>query len=232
MSDIKAILFDFGGTLDSDGHDWFVRFRQGVIDQGVAVDHDDFNQAARWAADHLATLPDATSLSLSQTADRLCELIHRRFVERRNNGPVAWDYRRAAESFVADATRHLRRNREVIARLHENFRLGCISNNWGNAAGWCRQYGFDEFFDVVIDSTQVGTAKPDRAIFQAALDALGLEAGQCVYVGDRYVTDVLGSRAAGFVPVWVAGDRTQANDQEWVNPRCIESLPELLELSW
>jgi HAD superfamily hydrolase (TIGR01549 family) len=229
MNTIKAILFDFGGTLDSDGRDWFVRFRQGVVDQGIEIDEILFNELARWAADHIALLPDTPELSLEQTARLLCKLIHERFIEQRGNGPVAWDHTRAASAFVDEATRHLNQNRQVIAALSKKYRLGCISNNWGNTIGWCRQYGLGEFFETMIDSTRIGAAKPDRAIFQAALEALRLPAEQCVYVGDRYVTDVLGSRSAGFVPVWVAGDRTQAQGQEWVNPRCIKSLPELMD---
>lgn len=54
---------------------------------------------------------------------------------------------------------------------------------------------------VVVDSHLVGVEKPDPAIFTFALDALGLAAEQCIYVGDTVRFDVVGSRAAGLHPV-------------------------------
>ena len=56
---------------------------------------------------------------------------------------------------------------------------------------------------VVVDSHVVGIAKPDPGIFQFALDALGVAADRCVYVGDTVLFDVDGARAAGIAPVHV-----------------------------
>jgi putative hydrolase of the HAD superfamily len=49
----------------------------------------------------------------------------------------------------------------------------------------------------VVDSTLVGVQKPDPAIFRHALDALGLEAHEVLYLGDTYEADVVGARGAG-----------------------------------
>lgn len=57
--------------------------------------------------------------------------------------------------------------------------------------------------DVVLDSTVVGVSKPDPAIFRLALDALDLEAGDVIHVGDTPAADVVGARAAGVTPVLV-----------------------------
>jgi putative hydrolase of the HAD superfamily len=55
---------------------------------------------------------------------------------------------------------------------------------------------------VVVDSTVVGVAKPDPAIFGIALDALGVPAGGTVlHVGDSLRYDVAGALAAGLQPV-------------------------------
>jgi len=56
---------------------------------------------------------------------------------------------------------------------------------------------------VVVDSDVVGVEKPDPRIFSFALDALGLEADRCLYVGDTVWFDVQGARAAGLRPVHV-----------------------------
>jgi putative hydrolase of the HAD superfamily len=56
---------------------------------------------------------------------------------------------------------------------------------------------------VVVDSAVVGVEKPDPAIFQFALDALGVAPERCLYVGDTVFFDVNGARAAGLHPVHV-----------------------------
>jgi putative hydrolase of the HAD superfamily len=56
---------------------------------------------------------------------------------------------------------------------------------------------------VVVDSHVVGVEKPDPAIFEIALRALGRGADGGVYLGDTVLFDVEGARAAGLSPVHV-----------------------------
>jgi REG-2-like HAD superfamily hydrolase len=57
--------------------------------------------------------------------------------------------------------------------------------------------------DFVVASAVVGTSKPHRDIFLYALGRAGVQAHETVYVGDSYLADVLGSRAAGLHPVLI-----------------------------
>jgi putative hydrolase of the HAD superfamily len=54
---------------------------------------------------------------------------------------------------------------------------------------------------VIIDSHVVGVEKPDPRIFDIALQAIGLPAESCAFVGDTVHFDVHGARAAGLHPV-------------------------------
>ena len=54
---------------------------------------------------------------------------------------------------------------------------------------------------VIVDSHIVGVEKPDPRIFAIALDAVGLPAERCLFVGDTVHFDVDGARAAGLSPV-------------------------------
>ncbi len=56
---------------------------------------------------------------------------------------------------------------------------------------------------IVLDSAVVGISKPDPAIFELALDAVGVDAGHAVFVGDTPPVDVRGARAAGVTPILV-----------------------------
>jgi HAD superfamily hydrolase (TIGR01509 family) len=173
-------------------------------------------------------LADTPRLSREGTVQRLCEHIREQLAQRNGNGAGHWASAEVVEEFMAGARRCLARNREVLRQLRDRYKLGIISNNWGNTEGWCRQFELSGYLATMIDSTLVGAAKPDRQIFQAALDELKLPAEACVYVGDRYECDVLGAKAAGWGAVWVTGAESPPRDEANTPATRIRSLPELL----
>jgi FMN phosphatase YigB (HAD superfamily) len=61
------------------------------------------------------------------------------------------------------------------------LRTGLLSNSWGN--DYPRD-GWDEMFDVIVISGEVGMRKPEPEIVAHTLDLIGLEAGECVFVDD------------------------------------------------
>lgn len=66
--------------------------------------------------------------------------------------------------------------------------------------------GLAELVDGAIASAEIGSAKPDRAIFAAALELAGTAPGQTWHVGDTPEADVAGARAAGIHPVLIVRD--------------------------
>ncbi len=70
----------------------------------------------------------------------------------------------------------------LVRRAHEaGIRTGLLSNSWGNSYP---RDGWDEMFDVVVISGEVGMRKPERRIFEHTLDLMGLDGTQCVFVDD------------------------------------------------
>jgi len=65
-------------------------------------------------------------------------------------------------------------------RTH-GFRTGLLSNSWGNTYPRERWTGL---FDAIVISGEVRMRKPSPEIFHHALDVLGLEASQCVFIDD------------------------------------------------
>ena len=60
-----------------------------------------------------------------------------------------------------------------------------------------------------VFSSEVGVRKPDPRIFRRALDALGVEPENALFVGDRLYEDVLGAARAGMRTVqalWFRAD--------------------------
>ena len=85
--------------------------------------------------------------------------------------------------------------------------------------------GLAPLVDGALASAEVGSAKPDGAIFRAAL--AGVRPQDAWHVGDTPEVDVEGARAAGLRPILIARDGGEARDGVTV----IRSLAELIPLA-
>jgi putative hydrolase of the HAD superfamily len=71
------------------------------------------------------------------------------------------------------------------------------------------QLGVAQRLDTAVFSSEVGWRKPHPAIFQRALDALGVAADVALFVGDTLATDIAGAAALGMhtcQAVWFRAD--------------------------
>jgi putative hydrolase of the HAD superfamily len=59
------------------------------------------------------------------------------------------------------------------------------------------------YFDDIIISGAFGRGKPDPAIFDHALQKLGIEKESAIMVGDNLMTDILGASRIGMKSVWI-----------------------------
>lgn len=113
---------------------------------------------------------------------------------------------RVADRFLADAHRHLRRNQPLLARLRARYRLGLVSNFYGNLETVCDNTAIQSLFGVIVDSVQAGVSKPDPRIFLRALDGLGVAPADATFVGDSAARDMAGARALGMRHIWLIAD--------------------------
>jgi len=71
------------------------------------------------------------------------------------------------------------------------------------------QLGVAQRLDTAVFSSEVGWRKPHPAIFERALDALGVAADAALFVGDTLATDIAGAAALGMhtcQAVWFRAD--------------------------
>lgn len=80
-----------------------------------------------------------------------------------------------------------------------DLRLGVLSNFDQRLRSVLAELGLGDRFEVITLPSDAGAAKPERAIFEACLERLGLAAPRVLYVGDRAVLDLAGARAAGLL---------------------------------
>jgi len=86
----------------------------------------------------------------------------------------------------------------LVARVKEaGLRTAVLSNSWGNEYP---TQGWDELFDAVVISGEVGMRKPEPRIFHHVLGLIGLSAAECVFVDDL-AHNVTAAVELGFVGV-------------------------------
>ena len=70
----------------------------------------------------------------------------------------------------------------VYAVREAGVLTGLLSNSWG--VGDYPRHLFPGMFDAVVISAEVGMRKPEERIFRHAIDQLGLQPEECVFVDD------------------------------------------------
>src|SRR5579883_824964 len=172
---MDAVLFDFGGTLDSDGRTWIDRFYALYKEEGVDIaPRSRFDRAFYDADDGLAARFPLAGCSLERTVRLQVRCVLEALAPQAPSAAA-----RITGRFLEDCRAHFRRNAPLLERLAGRYRLGVVSNFYGNLEAVLESEGLRRYFRAVVDSTAVGHVKPSPQIFRAALSALGCGAQDC-----------------------------------------------------
>lgn len=214
----KGYLFDYGGTLDTNGDHWGLMLWHAYERQQVPVSEAEFREAYVFAERRLGshpiikadftfkqTLSTKISIELQHLSDQGC-LAADSFVIERYHADILTDlYDR-----VAATTTH---SREVLTALRKEAPMVLVSNFYGNIGVVLREFGLDHLFSDVIESAVVGVRKPDPKIYQLGVEALGLDAADVTVVGDSYRKDIVPAKSLGCHTVWMKGEGWQPDDE-------------------
>jgi putative hydrolase of the HAD superfamily len=221
---IRAVIFDFGGTLAEGSMNWdeyhaaILRLLRG---RGYDVEMTRFRKAIDASLVRLESvrsggmemrLEEVYSHALSMLGicpdDDLLRAIHDLF---------RMHFKTTFYPCVED----------VLKQLSTQYRLAVLSNTMSDTPRIVLQEkGLIGYFDLVVCSSDLGIRKPDPRIFQYVLDKLGVAAGEAVHVGDEVETDVAGATEAGIRAILVK----RSEDSAWSGPtiRSLRELPRML----
>ena len=87
--------------------------------------------------------------------------------------------------------------RAVLEELRPHYRLGIISNFDGRLRAILRHLEIAAHFEPIVISSEVGADKPDRWIFQHALERAGIAPAAALHVGDDPARDWAAAESAG-----------------------------------
>lgn len=216
-TDIKGLIFDYGGTLDSRGDHWSEVMLDAYESSGVALSFDDFRPAyvavERYLASHYVVCPCDTFADVMLKKARLqCGFLSDARViagadAERLARAVADRCYAAARACTAEAA-------PVLARLAARYPMALVSNFYGNIDAVLRDMGLRDYFRSIIESAVIGIRKPDPRIFAAGCLALDLDPRQVLVVGDSLSKDILPARSLGCMTAWIRGRQWRLDNDE------------------
>ena len=90
-----------------------------------------------------------------------------------------------------------------LEKLSRKYKIGVIANQSLGTEERLAQHGILQYIDLVVASAEEGVAKPDKRIFEIALERGGCEPGDAVMIGDRIDNDIIPANLIGMHTIWI-----------------------------
>ena len=230
---MQALIFDYGGTLDTDGRHWAHVLWEGYGEAGVPVTNEQFREAYVYGERALAKAP------IVQPEDTFRDVLEKKVRQQfaflqaediwNDASEVCAEKLNTVVNYCHDyALRHITRAREVLSHLRPKYRMVLVSNFYGNIEAILRDFGSAQYFDAVIESAVVGVRKPDPEIYRLGVKATGCEAKDVTVIGDSYSKDIVPANAIGCRTIWLRGEGWSGEDAGELATYEIKSLPDVL----
>ncbi len=234
MENIKGIIFDYGGTLDSRGVHWSEVIWQGYCHSGLDgfITKAQFREAYVHAERELARvrhiLPGDNFLDLMRKKVAIeAEALHQSVPATATVLDAATAERIAQYCYQA-ARQCIDEARPVLETLAERLPMMLVSNFYGNVGSVLHDMGIRHLFKGVIESAVVGVRKPNPTLFRLGVDALELPAEQVLVVGDSLRKDIEPAERLGCQVLWLKGKGWTDDEDAQTHPHTITSIGQVL----
>lgn len=206
-----TLLFDFGGTLDTAGCHWGKFLWYAYKRNEIPVTEEQFREAYVHAERTLGKLP------IIQAHDTFFSMLT-------NKLSIEFEYLLSCGWLVADKVEaermqrillndiydkvktNIAESRKVLSDLKMHYRIGLVTNFYGNMSVVLEEFGLSSYFEAVTESAVVGVRKPDSQIFNIAVKSMEVRSENVVVIGDSYTKDILPAHELGCHTVWLKGE--------------------------
>ena len=226
LNDIQGVIFDYGGTIDTNSRHWAEVLWAKYVEHRVPVDKESFREAYVFGERALAKYPfvqpghnfhDVLSIKTKLQMEWLAEQRRLPMDEAQLRGYAA----KVADGCYEYVLDILKVTRPVVEELARKYKLVLVSNFYGNIQTILKDFGLSDFFSDIVESSVVGVRKPDPAIYRLGVEAMGFEARKVLVVGDSFSKDVVPAKAVGCKVAWLKGEG-------WGGEVIDESVPDVI----
>ena len=114
---------------------------------------------------------------------------------------------------------------EILKYLKNKYQLHIITNGFEEIqTKKMKKSGIHDFFDVIITSESVGVKKPNKKVFEYALNKVNANASNCIMIGDNLEADIEGALNCGIQAIHFNSENSNTI------PKNITSIHNLLDL--
>lgn len=231
MQDIKYIFFDFGGTLDLDGVHWYDHWIRSYKAAGIEVPENDLKSAYLETEKNLNAMPplscDYLGLIRLKAEYQLGYLFH---IDK-SVGEITELTSALAKATYEPIAKQAAKSLEILETLRKTYKLGVISNFYGNLDIVLRELLMRNSICNVIDSKIVQIRKPNPEIYKFAVDQCGLSPEQCVMVGDSYRQDIEPAKSIGMKTIMINSRQVDGTNNEYDKADIIvNSISEIINI--
>ncbi len=211
---MKAIIFDLGGTIFIQKENVLDNVIKKVLINSYMVNTNEIDDICDFAVKIENEISNKRNLSnIEFTKYNLIHTIEKRYnlqpVKKPNEIELLfWDNQ--FEIQISDKLPAL------LAKLREHSVRMCILSNSSYSGDLLErqldQFGIRHFFEFVLASSDIGIRKPYGAVFEIALNKLGLNSNEVWYVGDSLEEDIIGAKQNGIYSILVSAHLDEASD--------------------
>lgn len=202
MSDTLMIPFPFRGEIYADiAYMFGYNLDPDLIEKNYIKQYDDWEKEKLFS-DYSIFLPP-------EKRDKLFQRLHTNILLKAGVPPRK---REVAEKIADTIYLEMRSNpnnwrtypfvEEFLASLVKKQKYLAIVDNWDkHLHTFVEQSPIGKYISLVVSGGEIQRRKPDPAVFNLALERSGYKKHEVVYIGNRYIDDVMGARNAGIVPI-------------------------------
>lgn len=206
---VKGIIFDYGGTIDSNGMHWAEVIWNAYQKINVPVTKEEFRDAYVYTERYLAVNPviqsnhnfyDLLKIKIDLQINNLVEnnKLNKDLDLKGYSSQISKECYNFAKQII---------DKEIIVleNLKSRYPMVLVSNFYGNVQAVLEDFGLLSLFDKIIESAIVGVRKPDPEIFRLGVEELNLSPDSIVVIGDSYSKDIVPATKNGCQTIWLKG---------------------------
>lgn len=204
-NNFTTIIFDYGGTLDTDGVHWSEKFWESYQTFNIQVEKKEFRNAFVYSERKIVNIikPDFKLKSTYETQLKYqMEYLEKEGLYSKSNIELIEDMTNFCLTAVLN---NINFTKKVLSSIIKEFNLGLISNYYGNLETVLNETDLRKYFKSFIDSAVTGIRKPDKSIFELSLKELNTKPNHTIVVGDSYGNDIIPAKELGCTTVWLEG---------------------------
>ena len=230
MNTVKGIIFDYGGTIDTNGTHWAEVIREQYIKAGLTIDDKLFRETYVYGERALAKNPIIEPTDTFRILLEKKIAIHREYL---NGTMSSIQEKNIAQGCYQRVLDTIEKTRNVVESLSRHYPLVLVTNFYGNMPTVLKEFALEKYFITIVESSIVGIRKPDPALFALGVEALSLPPTDVVVIGDSYRKDILPAHTLGCHTVWIKGigweeETPQPNAQPDAIIKSLEEITPLL----